>query len=116
MRLMQKFVLLGSLSLIETTFSYIHSNNNVNIGVTINKNVYYIHSAPKGEIANKDNLEKVVPKQKKLSSKTETKTQSKQSMPETGGGRISEVKESTTCKCGRTDVQEPLHFDYTSRL
>ena len=116
MRLMQKIFLLGSLSLIETTFSYIHSNNNVNIGVTINKNVYYIHSAPKGEIANKDNWEKVGPKQEILSSKTETKTQSKQSMPETGGGRISEVKESTACKCGRTDVQEPLHFDYTSRL
>ena len=43
----------------------------------------------------------------------------KPSKPETGGGEVKEdvkeVKEST-CACGRTDVQEPIHFDYTSRL
>ena len=113
---MQKNFLLVSLCLIKSAFTYNHSNNNVNIGVTINKNIYHIHSAPIGEVADKNNWEKVLPKQESVSTKTEPKTQSKQKMPETGGGRISEGKESTTCKCGRTDVQEPLHFEYTSRL
>ena len=41
---------------------------------------------------------------------------SKKKKPATGGGRISPAEGTSTCKCGRTDVQEPLHFDYTSRL
>ena len=120
MRLMQKNCLLVSfVSLIESTVAYIHTNNNVNIGVTINKNIYYIHSAPIGEMATRDNWENVLPKQEIVvpSRKPKPNTPSKQNRPETGGGRISEVEESSsTCKCGRTDVQEPLHFDYTSRL
>ena len=111
--------LLVSLSLIQSTFAYIHANNNVNIGVTINKNIYYIHS---GHTANKDNWEKVLPKEKNVVPRSEPKAKAnspstKKKKPATGGGRISqEAEESNVCKCGRTDVQEPLHFDYTSRL
>ena len=109
--------LLVSLSLIQSTFAYIHANNNVNIGVTINKNIYYIHS---GQTANKDNWEKVLPKEEHVVPKSDPKPSSpskKKKKPATGGGRISQEAEgSNVCKCGRTDVQEPLHFDYTSRL
>ena len=111
----RKFFLVAFLSLVESIFAYTHSNNNVNIGVTINKNIYYIHS---GQIANKDNWEKVLPKEGNVVAQSKPKPNSpgKKKKPDIGGGRISEVKGSAAvCKCGRTDVQEPLHFDYTSR-
>ena len=112
----RKFFLVAFLSLVESIFAYTHSNNNVNIGVTINKNIYYIHS---GQIANKYNWEKVLPKEGNVVAQSKPKPNSpgKKKKPDIGGGRISEVKGSAAvCKCGRTDVQEPLHFDYTSRL
>ena len=64
MQLVQrKFLLVSVFGLIESTMHIpmpsIHANNNVNIDVTINKNVYYIQDG--GEIANKDNWEKVLP-------------------------------------------------------
>ena len=101
-------------------FSYIHANNNVNIGVTINKNIYYINDGHKVDNVNNSPWGNVSPEPVNKTPSAMPKPKSKQEKPKIGGGRISdeveEEKDSSTCKCGRTDVQEPLHFDYTSRL
>ena len=98
-------------------FSHIHANNNVNIGVTINKNIYYIND---GHKVNSSHWGNASPELVNNTPSATSKPKSKQEKPKIGGGRISdeveEEKDSLTCKCGRTDVQEPLHFDYTSRL
>ena len=90
MQLVQrKFLLVSVFSLIESTMPVrvqmpsIHANNNVNIDVTINKNVYYIQDG--GEIANKDNWEKVLPVPR---SEAKPNSTSKKKKPKTEGGRI----------------------------
>ena len=101
-------------------FSYIHANNNVNIGVTINKNIYYINDGHKVDNVNNSHWGNASPDFVSKTPSSTPKSKSKQEKPKIGGGRISdeveEEKDLSTCKCGRTDVQEPLHFDYTSRL
>ena len=115
-RLIQMNLLLLAFSLVKSTSSYNLSNNDLSTGdVTNNKNIYHINSSYiQFQFLN-------LPKQEKMESTPNSPLNFlvKPSKPETGGGEVKEdvkeVKEST-CACGRTDVQEPIHFDYTSRL
>ena len=109
-------LLLLAFSLVKSTSSYNLSNNDLSTGdVTKTKNIYHINSSYiQFQFLN-------LPKQEKMKSTPNSPLNFlvKPSKPETGGGEVKEdvkeVKEST-CACGRTDVQEPIHFDYTSRL